>query len=134
MLGSFCQSGNVESAHHAAHLLRYEFIGSTLGVADGRQDKILQHIHVLFGDDFGIDCQTLHLFDAVHDDGDHSPTCGRLYGRLFQLLLQVLLHLLRLLHHLLNVHNGPSHLLNVFDLGWKNGKHGLHGRISHGLR
>src|ERR1700682_1440879 len=89
---------------HSAHLLRHLFIGLPLRVVHGGDDEILQHFHIVFRDDFGVDLQRLNLFGAVHDHSDHTTTGIALDLELRHLLLQALLHLLRLLHHLLNVH------------------------------
>ena len=75
-----------------------------LRIVDGRQNQVLQHLHVVFRHGFGIDLQRLDLLGAIHHHGHHAAARGRLDAQFGHLLLQALLHLLRLLHHLLNVH------------------------------
>src|SRR6185295_17702576 len=78
--------------------------GLAVGVVEGGDDEILQHLDVVFRDHLGIDLQLLHLLRAVDDDSDHAAAGVALDAQIGHLLLQALLHLLRLLHHLLNVH------------------------------
>src|ERR1700682_5767746 len=73
-------------------------------IVDRGHDQILQHLDVLFRDDFRIDLQRLHLLGAIDDNGDHAAAGVAFDLELGHLLLQAGLHLLRLLPHLLNVY------------------------------
>src|SRR5688572_10938177 len=98
------QTGDLQTAHQAAHRLTELLVHLAAGVVDGGHDQILQHLHVVLGDDLGIDLDRLQLLGAVHGDGDHAAAGRGLDAQLGHLLLQALLHLLRLLHHGLDVH------------------------------
>ena len=66
------RSWNLQSAHHAAHLLLNLLVGFAVRVVDGGDDQVLQHLDVVFRDHLGIDLERLHLLRAVDDDGDHA--------------------------------------------------------------
>src|SRR5581483_10510282 len=107
-IGQQLETGNLEPAHQAGHLLRELLVDLAVRVVDRREDQVLQHLHVVFGDDFRIDLDRLELLVAADGHGDHAAAGGRLDAQLGHLLLQALLHLLRLLHHRLNVHIAPT--------------------------
>ena len=132
------RAGDLQPAHHALHLLTELLVDLPVRVVDRRDDQVLQHLHVVFRDDFGIDLDRLQLLVAADDDGHHAAAGGRLDAQLGHLLLQALLHLLRLLHHGLDVHNRlrvlALHLFYVPDFRGEHIEHRLHRGRRHRFR
>ena len=92
----------------------------------------------------GVDPQALDLLVSVQHHGHHAAAGGGFDLELAQLMLQARLHLLRLLHHLLNVHEVESgkrfggvgallDLLDILDLTAEDVEHRLHRGIGLGL-
>src|SRR5688500_18699915 len=102
--GSSSQTGDFETAHEAGHRLSELLVDLAVGVVDGGDDQILQHLHVVFRHNLRVDRDRQQLFGAVDDDRDHAAAGGRFDAQLSHLLLQLLLHLLGLLHHGLDIH------------------------------
>ena len=53
-------------------------VGLAVGVVDGREDQVLQHLDVVFRHRLGIDLDRLQLLGAVDDDRHHAAAGGRL--------------------------------------------------------
>src|SRR5688572_11786948 len=48
------EAGNLETAHQPAHRLTELLVHLAAGIVDRGHDQVLQHLDVVFGDDFGI--------------------------------------------------------------------------------
>src|SRR6185436_5080137 len=65
-------SSQLQPRNHSAHFLSHLFIRLAVRVVDGRNDQILQHLDIVFRDNFGIDLDRLKLLGTVDNDRDHA--------------------------------------------------------------
>ena len=98
--------GQVHPASQLAHLFLREVGGLLLGLDDGDENEILEHLDIGGIHDGRIDLDLADLAFAVGLDRDHTATGRGVYRSRLELILDLLettLHLLRLLQDLHDV-------------------------------
>src|SRR5258708_16089935 len=100
------QAGDLQAAGQRRQLLLNGLVYLARGLVNGRGHEVLEHFHILFAHDFGVNLEAADLLLTVHLHLDHPAAGTGFHHEGGNLLLHPLLLLLELLHQLSRITKG----------------------------